>query len=310
MYSEQTDDQLLYSVASLIRRDIEKVRIFKENYPTSTEVSFESVVKLLSWITDEKAFSTCTVPSNIKTESVRKCLALTECIVATSRSIITPFHLGLAIQVKHEFGSKRLIEILNAHGFCVTYTELRRYLTSVANHEISRISGDRYIPGGIRPISEGGRLIQEGSDNIDINAETIDGKNTFHSLARAVFQIKSTGVHNYGSERIKRGIERSLAIDDTTASLTDAIPYLKPKCRSEPPRRSDAFEKLQLCDYNESNDVDQIWVFSRLLSRDVIEFPMEIKVNEQNIPFWTGYNCLLSKKGADVTVSISSNYIF
>ena len=167
MYSEQTDDQLLYSVASIIWRDIEKVRIFKEHYPNSTEVSFESslqsmpvsLVKLLSWITDEKAFSTCTVPSNIKTESVRKCLALTECIVATSRSIITPFHLGLAIQVYHEFGSKRLIEILNAHGFCVTYSELRRYLTSVANHEISRISGDRYIPGGILPISEGGRLI-------------------------------------------------------------------------------------------------------------------------------------------------------
>ncbi|CAC5420519.1 unnamed protein product [Mytilus coruscus] len=105
-----------------------------------------------------------------------------------------------------------------------------------------------------------------------------------------------------GQERIKRGIERSLAIDDTTASLTDAIPYLKPKCRSEPPRRSDAFDKLQLWDYNKSDDVDQIWVFSRLLSRDVIEFPIEIKVNEQKIPFWTGYNCLLSKKGVDVTV--------
>ncbi|CAC5420190.1 unnamed protein product [Mytilus coruscus] len=266
MYNEQTDDQLLYSVASIIRRDIDKVRFFKEHYPTSTEVSFEnslqlmpdSLVKLLSWITDEKVFSTCTVPSNVKTERVRKSLALTECIVATSRSILTPLHLGLAIQVYHKFGSKRLIEILNAHGFCVTYIELRRYLTSVANHEISRSSGDRYIPGA--------------------------------------------GVYDYGSERIKRGIERSLAIDDTTASLTDAIPYLKPKCRSEPPRRSDAFDKLQLCDHNKSNDVDQIWVFSRLLSRDVIEFPIEIKANEQKIPFWTGYNCLLSKKGADVTV--------
>ncbi|CAG2257502.1 unnamed protein product [Mytilus edulis] len=77
MYSEQTDDQLLYSVASIIRRDIDKVRILKEHYPTSTEVSFEnslqsmpvSLVKLLSLITEERAFCTCTVPSNIKTES-------------------------------------------------------------------------------------------------------------------------------------------------------------------------------------------------------------------------------------------------
>lgn len=139
---------------------------------------------------------------------------------------------------------------MNACGFCVTYTELRRYLTSDANHEIDGISGDRYIPGGILPISEGGHLIQEGSDNIDLNTETLDGKNTFHSLARAVFQIKSTGDYDYCSERINRGTDRSLSIDDTTSSLTDAIPYSKPKCRAEPSRRSYAFDNLEDSDKN------------------------------------------------------------
>ena len=62
--------------------------------------------------------------------------------------------------------------------------------TGVTNHEIEHINGDRYIHSGIRPIAQGDHLIQEGSDNIDINAETVDGKNTFHSLARAVFQFK------------------------------------------------------------------------------------------------------------------------
>ncbi len=28
---------------------------------------------------------------------------------------------------------------------------------------------------------DGGRLITEGDDNVDINTETIDGKETFHS---------------------------------------------------------------------------------------------------------------------------------
>ena len=170
-YSEQTDDQLLHAVTSIIRKDIDNVRFSADHYPASTEVTFAhslqsmpgSLVKCLSWITDERAFKACNIPSDVKKESVRKCLALTECVVANSRTILTPFHLGLAIQVYHEFGSKRLIEILNAHGFCVKYTELRRYLTSVTNHEIDRISGDRYIPGGILPISEEGHLIQEGS---------------------------------------------------------------------------------------------------------------------------------------------------
>ena len=157
---------------------------------------------------------------------------------------------SLAIQVYHEFGSKRLIEILNAHGFCVKYTELRRYLTSVTNHEIDRISGDRYIPGGILPISEGGHLIQEGSYNIDLSTETLDGKNTFHSLARVVFQIKSSGDYGYGSARINRGTDRSFFIV--------AIPYSKPKCRAEPSRRSDAFDKLQSCVNGRCNVIDQI----------------------------------------------------
>ena len=33
-----------------------------------------------------------------------------------------------------------------------------------------------YVPDGIIYISDGGQLIHEGDDNVDINAETIDGK--------------------------------------------------------------------------------------------------------------------------------------
>ena len=89
------------------------------------------------------------------------------------------------------------------NGLCSSYTELRRFLTNVANHGIEHINGDRYIPFGIRPITQGGHLIQEDSDNIDINAETVDGKNHFHSLARAVFQFKSVDELAICAERIK-----------------------------------------------------------------------------------------------------------
>jgi hypothetical protein len=36
------------------------------------------------------------------------------------------------------------------------------------------------IPYGISPKTLGGDFIQEGADNIDLNTETIDGKNTMH----------------------------------------------------------------------------------------------------------------------------------
>jgi hypothetical protein len=44
----------------------------------------------------------------------------------------------------------------------------------------------------ISPKTLGGDFIQEGADNIDLNTETIDGKNTMHSMARAVFQVVKT----------------------------------------------------------------------------------------------------------------------
>ena len=56
-------------------------------------------------------------------------------IVSLSKHTFTPFHLGLAIQLHHEFGSRRLVDNLNSHGFCASYSEVRRFLTRVALKE-------------------------------------------------------------------------------------------------------------------------------------------------------------------------------
>ena len=84
----------------------------------------------------------------------------------------------------------QLIETLYSHGCCASYGEVRRYLTSIVHHEMEKRHDDVHVPDGIIPIREGRDLIQDGADNIDINTETIDGKNTFDSMARAVFQIR------------------------------------------------------------------------------------------------------------------------
>jgi hypothetical protein len=51
-----------------------------------------------------------------------------------------------------------------------------------------------YVPDGIVPVCQCGCLIQEGADNIDINTEIIDGKDTFHAMARAVFQARPSPI--------------------------------------------------------------------------------------------------------------------
>jgi hypothetical protein len=39
------------------------------------------------------------------------------------------------------------------------------------------------------PMHQGGGLIQEGADNIDINTETIDAKDTLHSMQGQFFKF-------------------------------------------------------------------------------------------------------------------------
>jgi hypothetical protein len=111
---------------------------------------------------------------------LQKCLSLAKCIVSVSKNKFTSFHLGLALQVHHIYGSKNLIEILHSHGLCASYHEVRHYLTSVADHEIKKIEQGSYLPHVI--ISTNGKTnpIQERTDNVDINTKTIDGKDTFN----------------------------------------------------------------------------------------------------------------------------------
>jgi hypothetical protein len=44
------------------------------------------------------------------------------------------------------------IDTLYSHGSCASYGEIRRYLTSIAHHEIEQITGGVYVPDGIIPI--------------------------------------------------------------------------------------------------------------------------------------------------------------
>jgi hypothetical protein len=109
-------------------------------------------------------------------------------IISLHKNNFTPFNLGLALQLYHGYGSKHLIETLHAFGICASYTEVRQFLTSAANHEIANTEVS-CIPYGISPKTLDSDFIQEGADNIDLNTETIDGKTTMHSMARAVFQV-------------------------------------------------------------------------------------------------------------------------
>jgi hypothetical protein len=91
----------------------------------------------LCWLLDDVAYDTVNKDHTIPPERLRKCMALAETIVSINKISFTPFSLGLALQMRHVYGSKNLVETLHSHGFYASYNELRRYLTSLADHELA-----------------------------------------------------------------------------------------------------------------------------------------------------------------------------
>jgi hypothetical protein len=61
---------------------------------------------------------------------------------------------------------------------------------------------------------------------IDINTETVDRKDTFHSMARAVFQLQTEGSDETSVDqvKIKCSQNKSLPVDEQTMSLMSCLP--------------------------------------------------------------------------------------
>ena len=90
---------------------------------------------------------------------------------ARPRDLIVPLQLGLGIQMHHQFSSRFLVDSLNHHGFCSSYTEVQKYERSAAVHqrmEISDYTSDHFM--------------QYVADNVDHNTCTLDGTGTFHDM--------------------------------------------------------------------------------------------------------------------------------
>ena len=148
-----------------------------------------------------------------------------------------------------------------------------------------------FAPDGIISVQEGGGLIQEGADNIDLNTETIDGKDTFHSMARAVFQTcRSHDDSCLRQLKVRRGKERTFQLTESGSTIMSCLPFTKPRSRGSP-RISNAFKKIAECAEGIDNSSELLWVRLRSFARDPCILPFKTDAFDcQYIPFWTGYN--------------------
>ena len=117
----------------------------------------------------------------------------------------------------HHFGSKLLIDSSNSHGFCSSYSEVKKFKVSAADAQ------DKEIPGFIP-----GQFAQFIKDNVDHNVRTLDRANTFHEMgiiavrspevrrSKPIARVKNTTEEFALQSRIKikfyRGVITSLSL--------------------------------------------------------------------------------------------------
>ena len=137
----------------------------------------------------------------------------------------------MAIDLHHQFQSRKLIESMHRQGYCIPYSELRQFLTSAALHVDSLQQQSEvgyYIPPEICPIQDGGQFICAAADNWDHNERTIDGKRTTHAMTSILIQQQSQ--RELQHSRIKRSPDRALQPDSLPGMKYLKLKILKHNC--------------------------------------------------------------------------------
>lgn len=161
--------QIIETAAKLVKNDIKRVQQDRKLYPDASDLADvdkalefvpSSLKQLLGIIFQGKDV-------NVKLASVGQAIMQ----ATRPRGILAPLQLGLGVQLHHHFQSKFLIDSLNEHGFCCSYSEVKRFercSAVVQGTDVHNHSPDSFL--------------QYAADNVDHNIRTLDGEKTFHGM--------------------------------------------------------------------------------------------------------------------------------
>lgn len=199
MHSEKL---ILHKAAEILKEQMREFQPQQRYFPVPENISqmkFKKPKVLLtfvSWLIDDGAFNNL---HNEIAEAVIPC----NIIIALSSKIYKKnyFQFELGLFLHHLLRSKQLLDILSKIGLSCTYNDVRQLITTFAKQKIS--NEQVYIPLGIDMVDQSKiTYIHVSMDNFDLNEETIDGKNTTHSMAIVVFQQHTDRNFVYCQKRI------------------------------------------------------------------------------------------------------------
>ena len=142
-FDENANDlTLLHEAAILLRKRIQETKGLQNEYFSKEELQLDHqakfidpvLLKFVCWISDDSLSENCESNNVMNKRVVSVCSDITYLVT----NVVTPKHLGLSIYLHHAFGSRKLIDDLHNHGYTLSYSEYRHFLTSAALHMASR----------------------------------------------------------------------------------------------------------------------------------------------------------------------------
>ena len=125
-----SDEMILHRTIGILRHQMETMTA-ENTYPSANDCTDKRsgkcihilVLKAALWLIDKISHrnGVDTAPSDVVRS---KACSLAHNLVYNCTNIITPIHLGIAILVHHNHGSRSLIDTVHSYGSCVSYDEL------------------------------------------------------------------------------------------------------------------------------------------------------------------------------------------
>ena len=172
------EESIIHQAVGILRKRISNTEKVNDEYFSPNETTLEAqrnfvdplVYKFVGWLMNEQKYK-----NGEDIENDVRCLSIACDLTTLSSSIFSPKHLNLALYLHHNFGSRKLIDATNALGYCISYTELRKFITSAAIH-IDQQQQVSEVPPELVPINKVVQMILAGADDWDHNKHMLDGK--------------------------------------------------------------------------------------------------------------------------------------
>jgi hypothetical protein len=283
--NSEEDSVVLHKAAGIIRKCISGITFQSERYDPSGKLDTKKckdfvpnrLFDFIGWCTSKKDFdSATTYESETDMRNIdMRVLAICHNVISLGCKSQTPITFGLGVKLHHDHGSREQIDDLFCLGHSISYDEVRKFITAIALDQLLNQS-ELYIPRDISVYDPENvqTTVDAAIDNFDQNEETIDGKNTTHSMAVVLYQRCPRPEETPCIPRTNQKTLEAQACDDEIKR------YNKPHAKPEPCVK---WEDKKPVKAKSVVQKDLIWEIARASAPETSQ-----------VPAWSGFNALVS----------------